>query len=104
MQDSFIYEVMPPWPILQIPGYGLSNSLCKILLGMPMQLSSYLGGVKVIDIQYLEIFALTEHQPDEIASYESQTTGYEQLHLNHNEMSELSPTMNLLPLGRAIPS
>ena len=52
----------------------------------------------------MAVFALTEHQPDEIASYESQATSDKQLHLNHNEISELSPTMNLLPLGRAIPS
>ena len=48
MQYSIIHERPPPWLILQIPAYGLCNSLGKILPGMPMQLGSDLSGVQAV--------------------------------------------------------
>jgi len=40
-----------------------------------------------------------QHHADEVAGYESQASGDKYLHLNHREISELSPTMSLLPFG-----
>lgn len=54
-------------------------------------------GVQVHDFAVL---IPVQHQADEVAADKTETTSNKKIHDNHSDMSELSPTIILLPFGR----